>query len=197
MDLNMNFRDLNPSPGAATALRALEEAEMPKLSGIQIVRGHFSSSPIFSLLRKYRPALRSLKIESATLDKDVEMDTMLAVIRDELRMDQLVLECLEIRKRWDEVNAFHRPSLYRCMVMRREDGCFRSKAIGKLEDYSLGNDWVTVSGQLAVKLAVNEVMQRRESTLYDPRMTRKVTWCLELRCGRGMVEGLVGQGECC
>ncbi|KAM3420957.1 hypothetical protein BST61_g4189 [Cercospora zeina] len=171
-DLNRGYRDLIPSPEAASAYRALVEAEPPMLSDIEIHGCHLSSSLFFSLLRKYTSTLCSLKIAMATFDNDKEMDTFLAIIRDELRLDKLVLDGLRIGPSFAP-NALHPPLSEPLLVMEREDGCFRAKGGGKLQNYSLGNYWVRVSGQHAVKLAVNKAFRRRESKLYDPGMTRE------------------------
>ncbi|WPB02467.1 uncharacterized protein RHO25_007103 [Cercospora beticola] len=170
-DAGARRHDISPSCEAALTPRVLAETNLPRVNEIEIITGDFSSDLIASVLSTHKSSLRSLEIDTITInDKDV--DKVLALIRDELQLVRVWLMHLSIGTPSRPVEAFagSRPPW---AALPREDGCFRGKEVRKIESYSVKDYSVTASGRDAIKLAINKVFERRGSNVFDVSMTRE------------------------
>ncbi|CAK1362641.1 unnamed protein product [Cercospora beticola] len=170
-DAGARRHDISPSCEAALTLRVLAETNLPRVNEIKIITGNFSSDLIASVLSTHKSSLRSLEIDTITIN-DEDVDKVLALIRDELQLVRVWLMHLSIGTPSRPVEAFagSRPPW---APLPREDGCFRGKKNRKLESYSVKDYSVTASGRDAIKLAINRVFERRGSTVFDAGMTRE------------------------
>ncbi|PPJ58465.1 hypothetical protein CBER1_08350 [Cercospora berteroae] len=170
-DIQGRDLDILSSCEATLALRVLTETNLPKVNEIKIMTGNFSSDVIASVLSTYKSTLRSLEIDTITVnDKDV--DKLLALIRDELQLVRVWLTRVSIGTPHRPVDAFagSRPSW---APLPREDVCFRGKENRKLETYSVKDYSVAAHGRDAARLAINKVFERRGSNVFDASITRE------------------------
>ncbi|GIZ44578.1 hypothetical protein CKM354_000777300 [Cercospora kikuchii] len=170
-DIQGRDLDILSSCEAALALRVMAEADLPKINEIIIITGKFSSDLVASVLSTYKSTLRSLEIDTITIN-DKDIDKLLVLIRDELQLVRVWLMRLSIGTPHRPMDAFagSRPPW---AALPREDGCFRGKENRKIESYSVKDYSVTAGGRDAIKFAINKVFERRGSNVFDASMTRE------------------------
>ncbi|WPB02470.1 uncharacterized protein RHO25_007106 [Cercospora beticola] len=158
----------SPSLEVSLLLRTLETIEPPKLKRIVLGSLVHSTSSIKLFLRAMGQNLRCLSIQEVDICSGT-VNPMLACIRDDLQLNELYLGALrhtEANRHVWFLDAGH-------IASAREHKWFRGTLSRKLERYSIAWRRLEAIGEGAVKLALNRVLQRSESNLYDASMTKE------------------------
>ncbi|KAF7189396.1 hypothetical protein HII31_09241 [Pseudocercospora fuligena] len=156
MDLYFNSQGPQPAPATSQLLRALCKNTLPNITSLAIERANVTRVDLERLFAFYSDTLTNMKLEEIHFENH-DWDNILAFMRDKMHLEKLTLRCLyrDPRRTILDLN------------LGRIEKFLRNPVTKKIELYVMNFHKAEMSGEWAIKLGLNKILELEGSALFD------------------------------